>query len=162
MSHPTFEFDQGLCHVMEDKIVFNQSSNPEERYGLGSANPVSELFHKLASIGFILFYCFYVTFDENDILGLMTPLLILAFVIIQWFISYGVSKTQLIPIENLLYVDYKAYKFGRAYGYFVFHFKDGNGHKRKRYLIMKPFDTGSGETIAHAKSLLTTRGLLQT
>lgn len=162
MEHPSFEFDGGLCHVMEDKIVFNQSTNPEERFGLKGENPIDRIFAQIfvaALIGIFGISLISPGFFDD---GLYFILAIGLTIIIRWLVNYGTSLTQLIPLENLLYVKYRTYKIGKAFGYFVFHFKDGDGKKRKRYIIMKSFESGAGPTIEKAKSLLTTRGLLRT
>ena len=161
MEHPTFEFDGGLCHVMEDKIVFNQSSNPEERYGLSEVSPAGRALNQVIILIFVLALVLSLAFrDVFEDTGVFF-LFLIGFLVFKWFYEKGISHTQVIPIENLLYVNYRTQKLGKPEGYFVFHFKDGNGNKRRRFLYMKSFESGAGQTIEEAKSLFTTRGLLQ-
>lgn len=161
MDHPVFEFDGGLCHVMDDKIVFNQSSNPEERFEMQAVKPSDFIFAKLIPITFV--FAFVLAFAFRDPFDDFSPifLMILALVVFVWFYDHGVSQTNLIPLENLLYVKYKTVKLGERKGYFVFHFKDENGNKKRRFICMRPFESQDIAVIKQAKSLLLTRGFLQ-
>ncbi|WP_435579574.1 hypothetical protein [Gilvibacter sp.] len=161
MEHSVFEFSSGLCHVMTDKIVFNQSTNPEERYGLPSIKPSDLITPKL--IPAVFFLALVLSIVLGDPFDNLSPLvlMVLAMFVFFWFYDHGASQTQMIPMENLLYVKYKTIKLGEPQGYFVFHFKDGDGKKRRRVIKMKPFTEGGKESIETAKSLFTTRGIFQ-
>lgn len=161
MEHSVFEFSSGLCHVMTDKIVFNQSTNPEERYGLPSIKPSDLITPKLIPV--VFFLALVLSIVLGDPFDNLSPLvlLILAMFVFFWFYDHGVSQTQMIPMENLLLVKYKTIILGESQGYFIFHFKDGDGKKRHRGIKMKPFTEGSKDSIETAKSLFTTRGIFQ-
>ena len=146
---------------MSDKIVFNQSTNPEERYGLPPVKPSDMITPKLIPV--VFFVALVLSIVLGDPFDNLSPLVImmLAMFAFIWIYDQGASQTQMIPMENLLYVKYKTIKLGEPQGYFVFHFKDGDGKKRRRVIKMKPFTEGSKETIETAKSLFTTRGIFQ-
>ena len=146
--------------MMEDKIVFIQSSNAEELYGLETDNPISRIAWK------IFIGLFIVTIGLSFVIGDrfdMSPifLLYIVYVILMWLLNYNQSDTQVIPRDSLLKVKYKTNKLGESFGYFVFRFKDEHGNKNKRYIVMKSFESGCGEALNKAKAILMQQGLLK-
>lgn len=158
---PYFETNNGYCHVLEDKLVINQSTNPQEIFNIPEFNPNYTIFNALPSVlvGIYFLAIFFAPLDWE-----LTPvmvLLVIGYFTAQWLVNYTVSQAQQIPLNDLLYVEYKTQSIGAPKGYFVLHFKDEHANKKKRYLNMGAIANGIQPEVDHAKAIFISRAIFK-
>ena len=156
-----FETQNGYCHVLEDKLVINQSTNPQEIFTVPGYNPNQPFLNVLPSVlfGIYLLTLFFAPIDWD--LAPFFALLIIGYFIAQWFVNNTMSHVQQIPFNDLLYVEYKTQSLGAPNGFFVFHFKDQNGNKKKRYVNMGAIANGIKPQVDLAKAMFISRAVFK-
>ena len=131
----TFKTDSGYCHILLDKIIFNNTESPDEDVAHKEANGISK-----SVIVYSIVFSILIAGVISGILfsaDLYYILIILVFAL--WFLFRIIYKIQhahinIILRSSITKIEFKEAIYNLQNAHFVIHFKNSNNASRKKYI----------------------------
>ena len=131
----TFKTESGYCHILLDKIIFNDTETPDEDF----ANKEADVISKSVIVYSIVFSILIAGVISGILFSadLYYTLIILIFAL--WFlfrIIYKILHTQTNSIlrSSITKIEFKEAIYNVQNAHFVIHFKTDNNSSRKKYI----------------------------
>lgn len=156
-----FRTQRGLCHLLEDRIVFNQSSNPEELYDNHAPHSVvSPAWYG----GVVLIIALFAYTSQNASMSdqeliWIVFLTIGVFYLAFWIYShYDINHQQLIKREDIVRIKFKDAFMQRSYMHIVIYYRNPKGKIRRHFIILRPEKQGGPADLEQAKAIFERQG----
>lgn len=159
-----FTTQRGYCHVLNDKLVFNQSSKPEEIFEddrpHSIVSPAWTGGFLLILIGF-LWLPSQVSYWNQELLYVCLGVAILFYIIAYIYFHFDIDHQQLILKKDILKVRVKTAFMQKAYKHIVVYYRNTKGKTRRHFIILRPEKDGGLADLELAKTLFTKQGFLE-
>lgn len=158
-----FNIRTGYCHVLEDKLVVRYGRTWRGKIIANVplvARVILSWMFTILMIGYLSLASYNSYLEENWGEFVWTSFLVV-YLLYSVFRSFGFSVQEVIYRSDIYRVEVKGNTEGSTRKYFIVHFKDSKGRKKKRLLSMSRYTDKSDQDFADAMQILEQEGLLK-
>ncbi|MDC7997538.1 hypothetical protein [Gilvibacter sediminis] len=158
-----FATQKGLCHVLEDRLVFNQSSNPEELFDIDDTySVVSPLWMASALPGLFLYFLAtqMASFQNSEVVHIVFVVCAVLYCVAWVYAHYDIVHQQTIMRKDFVKIKTSPAFMQKAYRHLVVYYRNEKGRLRRHYIMLRPESLGGKEDLEIAQSIFTAQGYL--
>lgn len=151
-----FTTQKGFCHVLEDRLVFNKSSDPKELFDIDTAHSViSPIWTAVAVGGLVVYYILlqFASLEESELIHIGFVVAFVLYIIAWVYAHFDIVHQQLIPRNSVLKIKVRPAIMQKAYKHLVVYYRNKKGRVRRHYIILRPEDQGGIEDLEFARAI---------